>query len=297
MSKNLKSIYSALIANGLIAITKFIAGAFTNSSSMISEGIHSVVDTVNQLLLLYGLRRSKKPANERHPFGYGKELYFWAFMVSILIFGVGGGVSIYHGIGFLLHPESLDNPKVNYIVLGLSLLFEVISFYIALKEFNLSRGELHWWSAVKNSKDPSSFLVLFEDAAALGGLLIVLILMLINQAFDLPYLDGVASIMVGLLLVSVSLFLGRESRSLLMGEGVSPETQEKVKVLVETDEAVLKVTEVLSTYQSPEEVILMLKVQFKPDMDTSKITAAIERITQSIRARFRHVAYVLIQPA
>jgi len=296
MSKNLKSIYSALIANFLIAVTKFIAGAITNSSSMISEGIHSVVDTTNQILLLYGLKRSRKPANERHPFGYGKELYFWAFMVSILIFGLGGGLSIYHGIEFLLHPESLENPKVNYIVLGLSLLFETISFYIAIKEFNVSRGELHWLRAVRTSKDPSSFLVLFEDGAAVGGLLIVLILMVINQAFDLPYLDGVASIMVGALLVGVSIFLGRESRSLLMGEGISPETQDKIRALVETDESVLKVLKVLSTYQSPEEVVLMLTVNFKPELDTGGITTAIERISQSVKARFVRIAFVIIQP-
>ncbi len=296
MSKHLKSIYSALIANFLIAITKFIAGAVTNSSSMISEGIHSVVDTINQVLLLYGLKRSRKPADERRPFGYGKELYFWAFMVSILIFGLGGGLSIYHGIEFLLHPESLDNPKVNYIVLGLSLVFEIISFYIAIKEFNVSRGELHWWSAILKSKDPTSFLVLFEDGAAVAGLLIVLILMLFNQAFDLPYLDGVASILVGALLVGVSIFLGRESRSLLMGEGISLETQDKIKVLVEMDESVLKVKSVLSDHHSPEDVVLMLTVEFKQDLDTAKITSAIERISQNIKARFVSVSYVIIQP-
>lgn len=296
MAKARASIYSALLANLLIAATKFIAGAVTNSSSMISEGIHSTVDTVNELLLLYGLKRSKKPADKRHPFGYGKELYFWSFIVSILIFGLGGGLSIYQGIVHIRRPEPLGDPTWNYIVLGCSVIFEGISFVIAIKEFNKVRGGTAFWQAVVRSKDPSSFLVLFEDGAAVLGLVIVFVLMQCSHAFNLPFLDGVASVLVGLLLVAVSLILARESRSLLMGEGIAPETQQKIITLAEQDDAVVKVVNVLSTYQSPEEVVLMLIVYFKPHLDTEELTGAIDRIRKRIKEQFELIAVVIIQP-
>jgi cation diffusion facilitator family transporter len=296
MAKNRASIYSALVANLLIAVTKFIAGAFTNSSSMISEGIHSVVDTINELLLLYGLRRSKKPPDKLRPFGYGKELYFWSFIVSILIFGLGGGLSIYQGIVHIRKPEPLGDPTWNYIVLGCSLVFEGISFVIALKEFNAIRRSTPFWKAVVKSKDPSNFLVLFEDGAAVLGLLIVFILMQCSHAFNLPLLDGVASVLVGLLLVAVSLLLARESRSLLMGEGIAPDTQQKIIALAEQDEAVVRVVNVLSTYQSPEEVVLMLIVHFKPHLDTEGLTDAIDRIRKRIKETFDLIEFVIIQP-
>jgi cation diffusion facilitator family transporter len=296
MRKNHASIYSALIADILIAITKFIAGAHTNSSSMISEGIHSLVDTSNQLLLLYGLKRGKKPADKLRPFGYGKELYFWSFIVSILIFGLGGGLSVYQGIIHILHPEPLGNPFWNYMVLAFSFFFDGLSFVIAIKEFNRARANMGFWKAVVKSKDPSSFLVLFEDGAAVFGLIIVFVLMLLSHSMSMPVLDGVASLLVGLLLIFVSLILARESRSLLMGEGIAPETQQKIKALVEKDETVLQVSNILSTYQSPEEVVLMLLVQFKQDLDTDEITNAIERIRSAIKEKFNLVEFVLIQP-
>jgi cation diffusion facilitator family transporter len=296
VEKNERSIYSALIADLLIAVTKFIAGSFTNSSSMIAEGIHSVVDTVNQILLLYGLKKSRKRPDQYRPFGYGKELYFWAFVVSILIFGLGGGVSIYQGILHIIHPEKLGDPFWNYMVLGLSFIFEGLSFMVAVKEFNKLRGELSWWKAIIKSKDPSSFLVLFEDGAALMGLLIVFVLMLLNYTYQLPYLDGVASVLVGALLVFISSILARESRSLLMGEGISGDTRQKIRQLAEKDEAVIKVSSVLSTYQSPEEVMLMLLVVFKEHLDTEDITTAIERIRANIKTEFPLVEFVLIQP-
>ncbi len=296
MARSYISIYSALAANLLIAVTKFIAGAFTNSSAMIAEGVHSLVDTINELLLLYGLKRSKKPADNMHPFGYGKELYFWSFIVSILIFGLGGGISVYQGILHILHPHPLENAGWNYAVLALSVLFEGTSLIIAARAFNRLRGELSWWRAVVKSKDPSSFLVLFEDGAAVLGLLIVSILMALNQHYNLPVLDGVASVLVGVVLILVSLILARESRSLLMGEGISPETVQKIKKLVEKDPGMEKVVNVMSTYQSPEEVILMLIVVFRDDQDTEEINASIERVRTAIKNEFKLVHFVFIQP-
>ena len=296
MAKNHASIYSALIADVLIATVKFIAGARTNSSSMISEGIHSLVDTTNQLLLLYGLRRSARPPDKYRPFGYGKELYFWSFIVSILIFGLGGGLSIYQGIVHIQKADPLIDPTLNYLVLGFSFIFDGGSFVIAVREFNKTRGSTGFWKAVINSKDPSSFLVLFEDGAAVLGLIIVFVLMLINHAFNMPFLDGVASILVGLLLVFASWILARESRSLLMGEGIAPQTQRRIKNLVESDPAVIEVGNILSTYESPDEIVLMLIVYFKTGLDTQEITDAIERIRKAIKAQYTLVGFVIIQP-
>jgi cation diffusion facilitator family transporter len=296
MENNKKSIYSALAANLLIALTKFIAGSFTNSSSMISEGIHSTVDTANQLLILYGLRRSKKAPDQSHPFGYGKELYFWSFVVSILIFGLGGALSTYQGVMHMREPELMKDPFWNYIVLILSLIFEGTSFIIALKAFNKTRKGIGWWDAIIKSKDPSSFLVVFEDGAAVAGLLIVMILMSLSHSLQIPELDGLASVIVGLLLVFVSFILARESRSLLMGEGIASETRHKIARLVEQDNCVVRTKNILSTYQSPEDVILMLIIDFKDDLDTEDITEAIIRIRTHIKTEFKFIHYVIIQP-
>ncbi|WP_121812420.1 cation diffusion facilitator family transporter [Mucilaginibacter kameinonensis] len=296
MASSKKSIYSALIANLLIAITKFIAGVIGRSGSMISEGIHSLVDTANELLLLFGLYRSRKEPDKTHPFGYGKELYFWSFIVSIMVFGLGGGLSIYQGILHIREPEQLGDPTMSYIVLGLSIIFEGSSLIIALKEFNAIRGDQTWWDAVVKSKDPSTFLVMFEDSAAVAGLFIVGICMFLNHRYNIPVLDGVASLLVGLILVAVSAILARESRSLLMGEGISSESRVKITALVERDSAVLKVMHMLSNYQSPDEIILMLIVAFKEDLDTQQINEAIDRIRDCIKREFSLVRFVLVQP-
>jgi len=296
MARANKSIYSALAANLLIAITKFVAGAFTNSSSMIAEGIHSTVDTSNQLLLLYGLKRSVKPADKYRPFGYGKELYFWSFIVSIMIFGLGGVVSITQGIEHIRHPETLVNPGWNYVVLALSFVFEGASLIVAIKEFDKTRDGLPWWKAIIKSKDPSGFLVLFEDGAAVMGLIIVFVLMVLSHNLNMPFLDGLASVLVGLLLVFVSFILARESRSLLMGEGLSPETQQKLKELIEADKDVITVTSILSTYQSPKEVILVLIITFQSDLDTEELTAAIDRLRSEVKQKYTIIRFVIIQP-
>ncbi len=296
MAKSNTVIYAALLANLIIAVMKFIAGGISNSAAMISEGIHSLVDTVNELLLLFGIRQSKKPPDAARPFGYGKEIFFWSFIVSILIFGLGGGISIYQGIIHIAEPEALGNPFWNYIVLTFSIIVEGISFFIARKEFNEVRGETPFWLAVRESKDPSSFVVLFEDGAAVIGLFIVVACVFLGHQFNNAYLDGVASLLVGLLLVAVSMILARESRSLLMGEGIAPDTQQKIRALVLRDESVIKVQQILSTYQSPEEVMLMLIVTFKPDLNTEDITDAIGRIRKSIKDDYHLVKFVIIQP-
>jgi len=296
MASSKTSIYGALVANLLIAITKFIAGAIGKSGSMISEAIHSLVDTVNEVLLLLGLHRAKKEPDALHPFGYGKELYFWSFIVSILIFGLGGGISIYQGIMHIREPEPLGDPTMSYWVLGLSILFEGISLIIAIKHFRAVRGKTPFWEAVVKSKDPSNFLVLFEDSAAVAGLIIVGICLYLNNRYQMPVLDGVASILVGLILVGVSAILARESRSLLMGEGISPETKQSICEMVQQDKSVVKVLHIMSTYQSPDEILLMLIIQFKDDLDTIEINDAIDAIRETVKAKYKLMKYIIIQP-
>ena len=296
MASSKNSIYSALAANLLIAVTKFAAGLFSNSAAMISEGIHSLVDTINQVLLLFGLKRSKKPADASRPFGYGRELYFYSFIVSILIFGLGGGISIYQGIIHILEPENLGDPTWNYVVLALSVVFEGTSLIIAAKAFNKVRGSDSWWTAIVKSKDPSNFLVLFEDGAAVIGLFIVMICMFFSHRYDMPELDGLASLLVGLLLVGVSLILARESRSLLLGEGISDDSRQKITVITERDASVSKVLRMISSYQAPEDVVLMLIVAFKENLDTHEINEAIERIRTDIKKEFSLINFVIIQP-
>lgn len=296
MAANNKTIYTALAANLLIAVIKFISGAATNSSAMISEGVHSVVDTTNQFLLLFGIRRSKRSPDERRPFGYGKEVYFWSFIVSILIFGVGGCISFYQGVIHIKHPPVLEDPTWNYVVLGCSFLFEGTSLIVAIREFDKVRGDLSWWTAIHRSKDPASFIVLFEDSAAVVGLMVVAIMVFLGHHYNNPYLDGVASLIVGVILSIVSVLLARESHSLLMGEGIAPATQKHIRSIVEKDAAVVKVQHQFSTYQSPEEVMLLLLVTFRDELDTEDINEAITRIRNMIKGVYPLIHFIIIQP-
>ncbi|RFM25789.1 cation diffusion facilitator family transporter [Deminuibacter soli] len=296
MPTSQKSVYSALAANVLIAVTKFVAGAFTNSSSMFAEGVHSLVDTINELLLLLGIHKSRQPPDELHPFGYGRELYFWSFIVSMLIFGLGGGISIYQGYLHIRHPQAIEDPSWNYVVLILSILFEGSSLVIAAKEFNKTRGEQSWWQAIKRSKDPSRFLVLFEDGAAVLGLLIVLVCQYLNQHLHLPVLDGVATTLVGVLLVFTSIILARESKSLLMGEGIGAGTRQKLIALTENEPAVNKVQKVFSMYLGPEEVLLILTVTFHNDLTTQQITATIEQLIAHIKKEYPVILHIVVYP-
>jgi cation diffusion facilitator family transporter len=289
-------IYSALAANLAIAITKFIAAIVTGSSAMISEGIHSLVDTANEVLLLLGISQSKKPADEKRPFGYGKELYFWAFIVSILIFGLGGGVSFYEGITHLQHPVEITDPFWNYIVLAFAFTFDGISFVTALKEFNRQRGTTPFWTAVKRSKDPSTFVVLFEDAADLLGLSVAFLGVFLGHIFKNPYFDGAASIIIGVILTTISLLLARESRSLLMGESADPKILQDVIAITEEDKTVVKVTRPLSMYMAPEEIFMFFTVAFSKDLSTSEITTAIERIRRKIQKKFPVIKRIFIEP-
>jgi len=288
-------IYSALIANIAIAVTKFIAAAITGSSAMISEGIHSVVDTANELLLLLGITKSKKPADKKRPFGYGRELYFWSFIVSILIFGVGGGIAFYEGVTHLQHPHTIENPMWSYIVLTASLIFNLVSFFIALKAFNKNRKD-NVWETIKKSKDPSNIVILFEDAGDVLGVAVALAGVYFGYKYQNPYYDGIASIIIGIILTAISFLLARESRSLLMGESVDESIIDAVIKISEKDEAIEKVFYPLTVYLSPEEIVLVLETVFKDDLNTRQINEAIERIQIKIQKQYPNIKQIFIEP-
>ncbi len=296
MAASKTPIYSALAANIAIAITKFIAASITGSSAMISEGIHSIVDSTNELFLLLGIKKSKKPPDAKRPFGYGKELYFWSFIVSLMIFGVGGGISFYEGFTHIQHPKEIVDPFWNYIVLGIAFTLDGISCITAVREFNRQRGDVSFWSAVKRSKDPSTFVVLFEDVADLLGLTVAFLGVFLGHMFNNPYLDGIASIIIGLILTGVSMLLARESRSLLMGESADKKLLESVIDIARADPLVLKVKQPLSMYMAPEEIVLVLMAVFDQNATTKGITDAMERIRTAIKQRHPSITQIFIEP-
>ena len=290
-------LYSALIANLAIAITKFIAAGVTGSSAMISEGIHSLVDTTNEILLLYGIHRSKKPADAQRPFGYSKELYFWAFIVSILIFGIGGGISFYEGVTHLQHPSVIEDPHWNYLVLGIAFILDGFSFFTAQREFNRQRAGMPFWVAVRKSKDPSTFVVLFEDAADLLGLIVAFLGVFLGHYYQNPYYDGIASMLIGVILASISALLLIESRSLLMGETAEPEILQQAVQLASNNPAVSKVGLPLSMYMGPDDIILAIPITFREEVTGREITETIARIRQTIQQQIPPVKQIFINPA
>ncbi|WPU95669.1 cation diffusion facilitator family transporter [Mucilaginibacter sabulilitoris] len=289
-------IYTALAANLAIAAIKLAAAAFTGSSAMVSEGVHSLVDTSNEVLLLLGLKRSQRPPDEQRPFGYGKELYFWAFIVSLLFFLLGGIVSIYEGIDHLRHPESARHLVWNYAVLGAALIFDGISFITALKEFNRQRGATPFWQAVKRSKDPSTFVVLFEDAADVIGLLIAFTGILLSQLLANTLIDGMASLLIGLLLTLVAILLVRESRSLLMGETADPAELKAIRELLEKEAAIQQIKETRSMHLGPEEIILLLRIKFEPEKNVDQAANEIKRLRTRLQMAYPHYRQVFIEP-
>ncbi|MDB5198638.1 MAG: cation transporter [Chitinophagaceae bacterium] len=289
-------IYVALAADIGIAITKFIAASITGSSAMLSEGIHSVIDSVNQLLLLLGIKRSKKKPDAKRPFGYGRELYFWSFIVSLLLFSLGGCISFYEGIRRIKQPTVAEDQTWNYIVLGVSFVFTIITAMVTLKKFNKQRGELGFLEAIKESKDPALFIVLLGDVGDLIGLLIAFLGVYLGHLFHNPYYDGIASMAIGVFLIIISLLLVRESKSLLMGESMNKKTLRKIIALAQADPAIEKVKRHFSIYLAPEEVVLQLIAVFKKDLATEEITEAIKRIIKNIQENFPRIKQIFIEP-
>ena len=289
-------VYAALGGNLAIAITKFVAAAITGSSAMLSEGVHSLVDTTNEILLLYGMSRAAKRPDRSHPFGYGRELYFWAFIVALLVFALGAGVSVYEGIQHLLHPEPMQRPLVNYIVLFASMLFEGTSWVIALRDFREHKGRLGYFQAFRRSKDPTTFTVLFEDSAALLGLLIALAGIAAAQWLAMPRLDGVASIAIGVVLAISSLLLARETKGLLLGEAAHPQVRDAILRIAAADPDVRSANGVLTVQMGPDEVVAALSAEFQDALDTTRIEACINRIESAIKAEHPTVSILFVKP-
>jgi cation diffusion facilitator family transporter len=289
-------IYAALAGNLLIASTKFVAAAFTGSSAMLSEGVHSLVDTGNGLLLLYGLSRAERPPDLTHPFGHGRELYFWSFIVALLVFAVGAGVSFYEGIIHIMEPTPAKNLAVNYVVIGLSALFEGYSWRLAIKEFRSAKGQLSYFEAFRRSKDPTVFTVLFEDTAALLGLLVALVGITAAHHFDMPVLDGVASIGIACILAATAIFLARECKALLLGEAALPEVQASILAIVRSDPDVQQVNGITTMQLGPDQIVITLSLEFKDELTTPKIEACVERLEASVRKDRSDVASIFVKP-
>jgi cation diffusion facilitator family transporter len=294
-SPSTKVVYVAMAANVGIAITKFIAAAITGSSAMLSEAIHSVIDTGNQLLLLFGLYRSARPPDEAHPFGHGKELYFWGLMVGVLLFGVGGGMALFEGAQHLLHPRPLDNPLWAYVVLAVAAAFESVSFVNATRELLRRRGPSEFWERVHRSKDPSVFTTFFEDLAALLGLIVAFVGIYLGHRFQNPYFDGGASVLIGLILAAVALTLVYESRGLLIGESTSPEVVADLRKIAAADPAVSSARSPLTMHLAPFEILLNLEVVFKQDTPAVEQVAAVERIEKAIREKYPSITRIFIE--
>lgn len=292
---SLKVIIAALLGNTLIAISKFFAAFHTGSSAMFSEAIHSLVDTGNQGLLLFGMKRAKKPADETHPFGYGGEIYFWSFVVAILIFAAGSGFSLYEGIHKLKHPEPITNIYVNFIVLGGSIVFEAAAWYLAYKEFNKQRGKLPYLTAVRASKDPRVFTILFEDSAAMLGLVAALVGISAGYYLDLEWADGAASIAIGLILGFTAAVLAYECKGLLIGEAARPEVVAAIRK--ELDKLVDKATvnEVLTVHFGPDDVLVTVSMDFQNDLTARDVKQTITRVEQEIKKRFPIIRRVFIE--
>lgn len=288
-------LYAAVAGNLGIAITKFVAAAVTGSSAMLSEGVHSLVDTGNGLLLLHGIRQSRKRPNEAHPFGSGKEVYFWTLIVAILVCAIGGGVSIFSGLQGLLHPRPLKDLTLNYVVLSIAALLEAVTWTIAFREFRKVKGPSSWWSAMRASKDPMSFTVLVEDTAAIAGLAIALLGIALAHALDSPRLDAAAAVLIGLVLGAVGLVLAYKCKGLLIGESVEPAVLASIRSIADADPAVARLVRALTMHFGPSDVLLTMEIQFRPELSAASVALAIERLDQAIRARHSEVRLIFLE--
>ena len=292
-SKNV--IFAALAGNLAIAVTKFAAALFTGSAAMMSEAIHSSVDTGNQIILLIGLRRAARPANETHPFGHGLQLYFYTFVVAVLIFGVGSVLSILHGIERIQSPEPIQNPWVNYIVLGLSVVFEGISWTVALKAFNKERGGRAFFGVIRSSKDPTVFTVLFEDTAALLGLVVALVAVVASQLLNMPVLDGVASVIIGVILALTAGFLAIESQSLLTGEAADPDTRAGIEAIARAEPGVEGLNDARTMHFGPNEILVALSLDFRDELTAAEVEDTVARLESRIRAAYPQAGRIYVE--
>jgi cation diffusion facilitator family transporter len=288
-------IIAALIGNSLISVTKFVAASITGSSAMMSEGIHSLVDTGNQVLLLYGLKRAAKPPDADFPFGYGKEIYFWSFIVAILIFALGGGISIYEGIQHVKHPEPISNPMVNYIVLGLAMIFEGAAWFFAFREFSRVKGRWGYLEAIQRAKDPSIFVVLFEDSAAMLGLLVAFFGVLLTQITGILVFDGIASVIIGVILIGTAVWLAYETKGLLIGESANQSVIQGIRDSLQGHANINHVNEILTMHMGPDFILANISVDFANAISAQQVETDVAAIDRSIKQKYPQIKRVFIE--
>ena len=288
---------AAAAGNLAIAVTKFIAAALSGSAAMLAEAIHSLVDTGNGALMLYGLHRSRKPADDEHPFGYGHEFYFWTLIVGILIFAVGGGMSIVTGVSHIQAPREPQNTTLSYAVLLIAMVFEGISWYYGLKAFRAARRGRGIVETIQMTKNPANFAVLLEDSAALIGLALAFAGIFLATRLGLAWIDGASSVLIGLLLCVVSLIMVYESKGLLVGEGMEKRTLAVLRGIVQADPAIECVDKLTTMYLGPEEVLLAITLRFRADTPLSVIREAIARLKRAIQARYPRIRHIFVDSA
>jgi len=291
-----KVVWAGILGNLLVAVTKFIAAGLTHSSAMLSEAVHSLVDTTNQCVMLYGLNRSARPPDKAHPLGHGRELYFWSFVVAVLIFAIGAGVSIYEGVRHVLDPVPMERPWVNYLVLAIAAVIEFGSWTVAMREFRRHKGDLGYFEAAEQTKDPSTLTLLLEDSAALIGIAIALAGTAAAQLLDMPTLDGVASILIGLLLGAVSIFLARESKRLLIGEPARRSLVEAIRKCAAAQGGVEAVNGILTIHMAPRQVVCALSLEFADALKVPEIERAVQDLEARIRASHPEVSLLFVKP-
>ncbi len=291
-----RTLVIALLANLGIAVSKFVAAAITGSSAMLTEGVHSVVDSTNQLLLMWGRRQAKKPPDKYHPLGYGRELYFWSFVVAVLVFSLGAGVSIYEGIIHIANPEEAVSPFVAYIVLLVAFLLEGWSTLEAFQEFKESKASLGWWEAIRRSKDPPAFIVLLENGAAMAGIVAAAIGLLVAQITADPFYDGAASIVIGIILGVTALLLAYESKGLLIGEAADPDLVRSLRQLACSKEGVVGVGHVLTVHSSPDQIMAMINVDFRDTISAGEVERIVHEVEGEARKQWPEVHRLFIRP-
>lgn len=291
-----RTLVVALLANLGIAVSKFVAAAITGSSAMLTEGVHSVVDCTNQLLLMWGRRASKRPPDRFHPFGYGRELYFWSFVVAVLVFALGAGVSIYEGVLHIMEPEPAVSPLIAYAVLLVAFLLEGWSTVEAYRDFNKARGSLSWWQAIRRSKDPPAFIVLLENGAAMAGIVAAAVGLALSQLTGDPFYDGAASVVIGAILAVTAFLLAYESKALLIGEAADPELVAALHEMVQSRKGVTAVGQVLTVHSAPDQITAMLSVDFEDDITARDVEALVWGIEVEAAERFPMVRRLYLRP-
>ena len=291
-----RTLVVALAANLGIAASKFVAAAITGSSAMLTEGVHSIVDSTNQLLLMWGRRQAKKPPDKYHPFGYGRELYFWSFVVAVLVFSLGAGVSVYEGIVHIANPEAAVSPLIAYAVLLVAFLLEGWSTLEAFADFKKAKGNLGWFQAVRRSKDPPAFIVLLENGAAMAGIVAAAIGLMLSQLTKDPFYDGAASVVIGIILGLTAMLLAYESKGLLIGEAADPVLVDSLRSLACDQAGVVGVGHVLTVHSSPDQITVMMNVDFRDDMLAGEVERVVCRIEEEARERWPAVRRLFVRP-